>query len=180
MAGVVKLLPLAGRSGHNRFALVDEDVYTWAISFRWYVNQRGYIHRNRRRAENELSQTVRLHNLILPPEVGQVVDHINRDPLDNRRVNLRLVSPAQNAMNRGVREGSSRFRGVSGHSGRWQSKLRIDNHELRLGRYSSERDAARVYDMIASLLLGDDAQVNFPKLLPRKTLSRLRQLLAQT
>jgi hypothetical protein len=79
-------------------------------------------------------------------------------------------------MNRGVREGRSRFRGVSGTDGHWQCKLRIANLELRLGRYSDERDAARVYDLIAALLLGDDAQLNYPNQLPHKTLSRLRQL----
>ena len=173
----VRLLPLAGRAGRNRFALVNEDVYAWATGFNWFVNDRGYIHRNRLQDELRLGQTVRLHNLILPPAAGQVIDHINRDPLDNRRSNLRLVTPAQNAMNRGVRAGRSRFRGVSGTEGHWQCKLRIANQELRLGRYSDERDAARVYDLIAALLLGDTAQLNYPKQLPHKTLSRLRLLM---
>ena len=42
----VRLLPLAGRAGRNRFALVDEDVYAWATGFNWFINDRGYIHRN--------------------------------------------------------------------------------------------------------------------------------------
>ena len=179
LPALTRLLPLAGQNGRNRVALVDEDVYAWAIVYRWFVNDRGYIHRNRLRREFELGSTVRLHNLILPPVQGQVVDHINRDPLDNRRANLRLVTPAQNAMNRRSREGRSRFRGVSGHEGSWQCKLRIANQELRLGRYSDERDAARIYDLIAALLLGDAAQLNYPKQLPHKTLQRLRALLYQ-
>ncbi|WP_424950588.1 HNH endonuclease [Deinococcus sp.] len=174
----VRLLPLAGCTGRNRFALVDEDVYVWATDFNWFVNDRGYIHRNRLQDELHLGKTVRLHNLILPPAEGQVIDHINRDPLDNRRSNLRLVTPAQNAMNRGVREGRSRFRGVSGTEGHWQCKLRIANQELRLGRYSDERDAARVYDLMAALLLGDAAQLNYPRQLPHKTLFRLWQLIS--
>ena len=41
-----------------------------------------------------------LPRLILNAQKGQIVDHINREPLDNRRENLRIVNARQSALNR--------------------------------------------------------------------------------
>lgn len=45
---------------------------------------------------------VRLHEFLLGKfrGPGLVIDHINRDPLNNRKENLRIVSKRQNALNR--------------------------------------------------------------------------------
>lgn len=43
-----------------------------------------------------------LHHFILSQEVGKFTDHINRDTLDNRRINLRNVTKAINALNVGL------------------------------------------------------------------------------
>lgn len=40
-----------------------------------------------------------LHQYLMTPVAPLVVDHINRNPLDNRRCNLRLVTQAENRMN---------------------------------------------------------------------------------
>lgn len=45
---------------------------------------------------------VRMHHEILPLRDGLVTDHINGYTLDNRRVNLRLVTHSQSMMNRGI------------------------------------------------------------------------------
>ena len=46
------------------------------------------------------SRYVRLHNFIMNPPEGTVVDHINRDGFDNRRENLRICTQRQNTLNR--------------------------------------------------------------------------------
>jgi len=43
---------------------------------------------------------VGLHRIITNCPVGMVVDHLNHDGLDNRRVNLRIVTQLENARNR--------------------------------------------------------------------------------
>jgi len=50
--------------------------------------------------------------MLMRPERNEVVDHINRNPLDNRRSNLRIVSPRQNSLNR-MPNSSTGFIGVS-------------------------------------------------------------------
>jgi len=57
---------------------------------RWNINKRTiklYLH----------------HAVIGKPPKGYVVDHINRNPLDNRRENLRFVTVAENAWNQDLK-----------------------------------------------------------------------------
>jgi len=170
-------LPLHGREGRGQHTLVDPDVYAWARASRWYMNSRGYVFRHRDPLRKNHRQTERLHNLILAPGSGQVVDHINRNPLDNRRSNLRLVTPAENAMNRGTRTGVSAYRGVTQGAGRWEVRIRTRNVRVHLGYYGRPEEAAYVYDLFALLLMQDLAQTNFPRARYERRNRQLRALL---
>lgn len=64
------------------------------------------------------------------PKPGYVVDHINRNPLDNRKENLRIVKISENAQNIGARcdNKSTQIRGVSkDKSGNYKCDVFIDN-----------------------------------------------------
>lgn len=71
---------------------------------RWHFNKRkrplpGYISRSFRDPETGKPGAEWLHRFILQPPHGMVCDHINGDGLDNRRENLRIVTPAENLKN---------------------------------------------------------------------------------
>jgi hypothetical protein len=55
-----------------------------------------------------------MHRFLMAGQLddGLVVDHINGDSLDNRRENLRIVTPRENARNVRVFKGSTGYRGV--------------------------------------------------------------------
>jgi hypothetical protein len=89
-----------------------------------------------------------MHRLILGLPVGdpRLGDHINRNRLDNRRSNLRIVDRAGNGQNVGSRAGStSSFRGVSWDSRnrKWSAQCMLRQKLYHLGRYTSEIEAAR-------------------------------------
>jgi hypothetical protein len=67
-------------------------------------------------------KTYSLARLLLKPPKDKVVDHINRNPLDNRRCNLRIVSIRQNTLNV-IAKNSTGLIGVSGRCHRGKRQL---------------------------------------------------------
>lgn len=86
-----------------------------------------------------------LHRLIMGvTDSNLVVDHINKNPLDNRRSNLRICTYQENSRNSSKHKiGDNRFIGVSFDKGRnlWRAYINIDGKQLFLGRFETERDA---------------------------------------
>lgn len=80
----------------------------------------------------------RLAWLIFTGEEPDKIDHINGDRSDNRIVNLRNVSTADN--NRNVKMRKDNTSGVTGvspcrQSGQWRASIKIDGRNKCLGRY---------------------------------------------
>ena len=71
------------------------------------------------------------------------IDHINGDPSDNRIVNLRSVTGAENCKNRPKPANrSSKHIGVSIHKkGRWQATCTVNGKQIYGGLYASEDEA---------------------------------------
>lgn len=85
----------------GKVALVDEQDYESVLQYKWYAVEDGKTFYGRSRQAPGYATHVAMHRFILGlidsvPEV----DHWNRDGLDNRRCNLRIVTRAQNALNR--------------------------------------------------------------------------------
>jgi hypothetical protein len=57
------------------------------------------------------SRHILLSRFVMDAKEGQIIDHKNRDPLDNRRGNLRIVTTRQNGLNKKCKNGSG-FIGV--------------------------------------------------------------------
>jgi len=99
-----------------------------------------------------------------PPE-DMHIDHINGDGLDNRRENLRIVSPRQNQANsRKHVLGQSRYKGVAWCQGahKWRAYISPDRQQIHLGLYDTEIEAAAAYDTRAREIFGEHACLNNP------------------
>lgn len=97
------------------------------------------------------------------PPPGKVVDHKNRNGLDNHRINLRHGTISQNGANSRQRTGVSQFRGVRPHGTKWQAYLGYQGKTIPLGVYDDPAEAARVRDRKALELHGEFAWLNFPE-----------------
>lgn len=138
-------IPLYGRDGRLRTsAVVDECDVELVAGYRWYRHARSYIWTWARTEGGR--ESVMMHRLILGLRPGDIhVDHIDRDPSNNRRSNLRYATTAQNAQNQGSHGGSSPYRGVTWHKGRgcWQAQVKLDGRNHYLGLFADEEDASR-------------------------------------
>lgn len=75
------------------------------------------------RLKSEPHKYIALPRYIMHAGKGEIVDHINRNPLDNRRSNLRIVNSRQNNLNR-IMKNNTGLIGVSGYRYRNQFIIR--------------------------------------------------------
>ena len=159
--------------------ILDPEDYEWARHFDWQVSNSGYIFRSVRyyQEHNHVKQKqtfLYLHKMIMEPSEPFWIDHINRDKLDNRKSNLRLVTPTENANNRFLKNkihstyiGVSRVKDTSPVV--WTSSIKTRSGKIiSTGRFNSEIEAASARDIAIKKEWGDFAILNFPNGVPIK------------
>jgi hypothetical protein len=109
-------------------------------------------------------QTVYLHRKLMDAGKGQTVDHINGDPLDNRRENLRLATRSEQNMNRGLSSNNtSGFKGICylKRDRKWWAYIHVNRKRTSLGYFDTPEEAARAYDRAAVQMHGEFALLNY-------------------
>lgn len=96
-------------------------------------------------------------------DAPEFIDHINRNPADNRISNLRAATKSQNGANRTAL--SNNANGVKGcyfvpskakHlPGRWRAQCRVDKKLVDLGRYLTIEEAQSAYNKYALATYGE-------------------------
>ena len=139
-------------AGHE--IIIDEETFFWAKDMRWNISPKGYA-RTWIRQDDEPRKYIPLHRLIMQSKKGELVDHINRNKLDNRKINLRITSSKINSINRNS-QGRSKYKGVGFHKAGWQVYV----GGIYVGFFKEELLAAKAYDFSATKLYGNDAVTN--------------------
>jgi hypothetical protein len=108
-------------------------------------------------------QTEGLHRYLTKAPAGSVVDHVNGDPLDNRRCNLRVCTSHQNHFNvPKPRHNTSGFKGVSWKRSRrpWHAHIQHHGKKIHIGCFATREGAAEAYNDRARILFGEFARLN--------------------
>jgi hypothetical protein len=141
----------------GKVALVDDEDFKMLVELgaNWCVSD-GYAF-NRKLG--------RMHRLLTSAPNGVMVDHVNGDRLDNRRVNLRLCTNSQNQANRQVVRGLSPFKGVTWQRrpdgrGFWNAKIAVGGKTAYLGRFDTDLQAAAAYNAAAIKAFGEFSYQN--------------------
>ena len=114
-------------------ATVDACDYAYLSQFRWYLSAKKYA------ARYSQGRMIYMHHEILPCEGGKEVDHKDRNGLNNRRSNLRLLEHHQNLHNQGAR-------GISfdKRRGKWKARITVKGQSLWLGYFTDEEEAIEI------------------------------------
>ena len=99
------------------------------------------------------------------PNESEIVDHINMNPLDNRKVNLRVVDKSLNMINRpkqktSLKKYTSKYKGVFKFRNKWKSSCAYKGKYHVIGYYDTELEAAKAYNKKIIELTGMEVCLN--------------------
>ena len=145
-------IPLRNKDGAIvDWAIVDLEDEARVREHRWFLEK------TISKVKYAATTGARLHAFILGPAAnGAVIDHINQDGLNNRKVNLRKVTTSINSLNVKRSAGLSGFRGVRQRGQSYNCRVRY----LFDIRCKTALEAAQQYDRILLKLHGTYAQIN--------------------
>lgn len=93
----------------------------------------------------------------------KMVDHKDRNPLNDRIENLRAATPSENSKNKKSRTGSSsKYLGVCYNKAcnYWHAAIFVNGKNKHLGSFTKEKDAARAYNEAAIKIHKEFANLN--------------------
>jgi hypothetical protein len=143
--------------GNDHFAIVDS-IDADVARYYWHHGD-GYA----------VNGTTLMHRLILSRVVGrllerdELVDHKDRNGLNNTRSNLRIATRAQNGQNRKVHKNNkSGYKGVTYYKSRnlWRASITVDGKCKTLGYYDTPEMAGYSYNQGALQYFGEFAKLN--------------------
>jgi len=140
----------------GQVAVVDDEDRDLA-RYKWTYSQKGYAYRTR--------PFLALHRVVLERKLGRQLrrgeeaDHINGNPLDDRRANLRAVLSIQNKINRKVNYNSQTgIKGVHLRDGRWSADIRFNKVKYHLGTFDTKEQAVEARRSAERRLHGEFAR----------------------
>lgn len=170
------------------FTYVDDEDYDHLIKWKWcaHVKKRKdgtiknvYAIRTeyyRKPCGKLTARSILMHKYLMQTPKGMHTDHIlNGEEFDkqypklkysgllNIKSNLRVVTNQQNQMNSKSNVGSlSKYKGVCWHKWgkKWQARININGKQKHLGLFTSEEEAAEVYNKEALKHYGEFALLN--------------------
>lgn len=127
----------------DQIMICDLDDWERLKEYVWFcAKSGGYAATNV--IKNNKHTVVKFHQLVMGQKKGYLVDHINRNPLDNRKENLRFVTHTANLVNSKIpTTNKSGCKGVSWRkdSNNWRAHISIGREYISLGSFDKLEDA---------------------------------------
>lgn len=176
---VIKI-PIYGRGYIKHYALIDREDFELVNRYRWFSSKKhqerktpqkeDYIiwaHNIDEKTGKQNNKWLMLSRLIMKAKFGEIVDHINRDNLDNRKCNLRICTIKQNNQNSSLKiTNTSGFKGVTFFRNKktkqwyWKATVAKKDGKDISTYHKDKKEAALSYDKMAVEYYGEFACTN--------------------
>lgn len=141
----------------GKYALVDNEDFD-------FINKRKWFFDGRKAARTEYGHNIFLHRILMKAPKDLVVDHVNHNPLDNRRLNLRICTKSNNQHNRNPNRSTNKtsiYKGVSiKKEGYIRAHITVKTKHIHLGYFKTIKEAALAYNEAAQKYFGEFACLN--------------------
>lgn len=142
----------------GKFALVDDEDFEKLNKYKWCINGMGRA----MRSTTKPKKCIYLHRAIMNPPKNMTVDHIDGNPLNNQKNNLRICLHKNNLKNRSINKNTPcGLKGVGLNSnGKFTARIWYKKRLIHLGTFVSKEEAARAYNKKAMIFRGKYANLN--------------------
>lgn len=169
---------------YNKFSIIDDEIHMeltqgkttifdtddlfMVIGYVWFAAKlpagrkdgKDY-YRPQTNVKGQPGKMMFLSRFLMDAPKGMQVDHIDHDPLNNRKSNLRICTQAQNNSNqRKLTRNTSGYTGVVRCGKSWRAQMFYKRKWYNLGLHDTKESAARAYDKRKIELYGEFAMTN--------------------
>lgn len=140
----MKKLLLSGNA--ERFVLIDDEDFEPLSKWKWYFNGR-YAMREGNLAGQ--SKTIYMHRFIMNTPKGMYTDHIDMNPLNNQKSNLRICTNSQNNFNKiKQKNNTSGYKGIDWvkKDKVWRIRLNKNKKTVFLAYSKNLTEAVKIYN----------------------------------
>lgn len=149
------------RTKKGYVAIVDDEDSDLA-KMKWHTSS---LYLRSHYLPNGKKERCSLHRVILERvlgrslEKGEEVDHIDMNPLNNLRSNLRLATRSQNQANKTKnRRNKSGYKGVRKIRNKWYTYITVKGKPTYVGNYDTPEEAHQAYCRAALIVHGEFAR----------------------
>lgn len=146
-------------------SLVDDDKFEYLSQFNWNISEsKGNLYITARQVyPDDKLRKVKLHQLVMWPydSIKYVIDHKDRNTLNNTRENLRLATWAENHKNRRPQSNKAvPYKGVHKGYKCFRAEIMVNGNRIRVDGFKTPEEAAIKYNELARIHHGEFAYQN--------------------
>lgn len=144
---------------HGKCFTIDPQDYKRVKQYTWRAGGKNYVYTLITVAGRR--KRIFLHRLIMGVQTiswkAVQVDHVNGNPLDNRRSNLRLASAAENQINKKKPrvDSTTKATGVTYRNGKWIASIGYQGGREFLGAFDTKEEAVKMRKEAEEFLYGE-------------------------